>query len=123
MAIGRRAKLLIIEIEPKPASRPRFCGRGQVYNEPKYSAWLREFAALAKNSWEYDTLSHVSHVEILINGPSRRGDIDNHAKAILDGLVRAGVLKGDNLIVLDSISARFSHSKITDPCIIIKLFE
>jgi len=61
-------------------------------------------------------------MEVVISGPSRRGDIDNHLKSILDGLQYAKVLRSDNLKVVDSISARFQSSDKADPWILIKLF-
>ena len=65
----------------------------------------------------------VSHMEVVISGPNRRGDLDNHLKAILDGLQRAKVLRSDNLKVVDSISARFQSSDKADPWILVKLFD
>ena len=119
----RRSRLFIINIAPRPASRPRCTRRGIVYTDPTYKTWLETFAALIQDDWHRAPLQRIEHISILINGPSRRGDIDNHIKSVLDGLVRAGVLRNDNLKVLDSIHANFSDSKHTDPCIMVQIFD
>ncbi len=117
------AYLLEIDITPRPASRPRFSSKGRVYNDPTYKAWLTEFADLVRQEWDREALQKISHIEIVINGPTRRGDIDNHCKSILDGLVYAKVLRNDNLAVLDSLNASFLQIKGSDPWIRIKIFE
>ena len=118
-----RPRLFIVPIVPRPASRPRCTRRGVVYTDPTYKTWLETFAALVQDDWFREPLQSISHISILINGPSRRGDIDNHIKSVLDGLVRAGILRNDNLKVLDSIHASFSDSKHTDPCIMVQIFD
>ena len=115
-------RLIIVDITPKPASRPRCSRQGRVYTDPGYREWLETFSALVEKQWHRRPLDTVSHMEVVISGPSRRGDIDNHLKSILDGLQYAKVLRSDNLKVVDSISARFQSSDKADPWILIKLF-
>ena len=115
-------RLIIVDITPKPASRPRCSRQGMVYTEPTYRTWLETFSALVQKQWHRKPLERVSHLEVVISGPNRRGDIDNHLKAILDGLQYAKVIRSDNLKVVDSISARFSPCKTAGPWILIKLF-
>ena len=116
-------RLIVVDIEPKPASRPRCSRQGRAYTEPGYRAWLETFSALVQKQWHRQPLESVSHIEVVISGPNRRGDIDNHLKAILDGLQYAKVIRSDNLKVVDSISARFQSSNKADPWIIVKLFD
>ena len=116
-------RLFIIPITPKPASRPRFSRQGRVYTDPAYRTWLQSFTALMKDLWDQEPLDHVQHIEIQISGPSKRGDIDNHVKSILDGLQYANVLRSDNLKVVDSISASFFSSDKSEPFIMIKIFD
>jgi len=101
---------LKIQIAPRPACRPRFRSNGCVYNDPSYKAWLDEFAGLVRRIWLGDALSHVSHISIVFNGETKRGDLDNYLKATLDGLVYGGVIKNDNLSVIDSIETSYSRA-------------
>lgn len=99
--------ILRADIAPRPACRPRFRSNGCVYNDPTYKAWLDDFAGLVRRIWLGESLSHVSHISIVFNGETKRGDLDNYLKATLDGLVYAGVLKNDNLSVIDSIETSY----------------
>ena len=111
-----------VDITPKPAARPRFSSKGRVYNDPSYKAWLKEFADLVREQWDNDVLQRISHMDITINGTTRRGDLDNHAKSILDGLVHARVLRNDNLAVLDSLNLNFLRVEGEEPWIKIKIY-
>lgn len=114
--------ILNIDIRPRPASRPRFSSRGQVYCDPSYRDWLSDFGEIVIREWPHQALDHISHIEIIFNGPTKRGDLDNYLKACLDGLVYARVLKNDNLSVLDSIQTSFIHHKESKPWIFVKIF-
>ena len=111
-----------VSIAPRPATRPRFSSKGQVYNDPSYKAWLKDFSDMVRKKWDHDCLSQISHIEIVFHGQSRRGDLDNYLKACLDGLVYSQVIKNDNLGVLNSIETNFIHAKDTEPWILIKIF-
>jgi len=110
---------LRIEIAPRPACRPRFRSNGCVYNDPSYKVWLDEFAGMARRIWLDDPLKKVSHLKIIFNGETKRGDLDNYLKAALDGLVYAGVLKNDNLSVIDSIETSFIRTLLSPPWIVV----
>lgn len=114
--------ILNVNIQPRPASRPRFSSKGQVYSDPTYKAWLSDFSEIVRREWEEGALESVSHIQIVFNGPTRRGDLDNYLKACLDGLVYSRVLRNDNLAVIDSIETNFVHTKIGDPWIFIKIY-
>lgn len=114
--------IIHVDIRPRPASRPRFSSKGRVYNDPSYREWLSEFSHIVIRDWPYNTLEHISHIEVFFNGQTKRGDLDNYLKAVLDGLVYSGVLKNDNLSVLDSIYTNFIHTKESKPWIFIKIF-
>tara|TARA_B100000073_G_scaffold86658_1_gene67411 strand:- start:382 stop:753 length:372 start_codon:yes stop_codon:yes gene_type:complete len=111
-----------VSIAPRPATRPRFSSKGQVYNDPSYKAWLKDFSDMVRKKWDHDCLSQISHIEIVFHGQSRRGDLDNYLKACLDGLVYSQVIKNDNLGVLNSIETNFVHAKDAEPWILIKIF-
>lgn len=113
--------VLRIDIAPRPACRPRFRSNGCVYNDPSYKAWLDDFAGIARRIWLEEPLTHVSHISVVFNGQTKRGDLDNYLKATLDGLVYAGVLKNDNLSVVDSIETNFIRTMCSEPWICIKI--
>ncbi len=113
--------IIDVHIAPRPASRPRFSSKGQVYNDPTYKKWLTEFSGIVRRDWEFDCLNHVSHIDITFHGSTKRGDLDNYLKATLDGLVYSNVLKNDNLQVLNSIRTNFTYQKDIDPWIFIKI--
>jgi hypothetical protein len=113
--------ILRADIAPRPACRPRFRSNGCVYNDPSYKAWLDDFSGIIRRIWLEEPLKQVSHISIIFNGLTKRGDLDNYLKATLDGLVYGGVLKNDNLSVIDSIETSFIRTILTDPWIIIKI--
>ena len=114
--------IINVDIQPRPASRPRFSSKGQVYSDPSYKSWLPDFSEIVRRDWDYEPLDRISHIEIIFNGPTKRGDLDNYLKACLDGLVYSRVLRNDNLSVLDSIQTSFVHNKSSNPWIFIKIF-
>jgi Holliday junction resolvase RusA-like endonuclease len=69
----------------------------QWYDTPEAKTWWRlveratDGRQLVADSYE---LSYI-----VFQGHGSRGDVDNYAKPILDGLVKAGVLRNDSLIV------------------------
>ena len=114
--------ILNIDIRPRPASRPRFSSKGQVYSDPSYKEWLSQFTELVIREWEAEPLQTISHIEIIFNGPTKRGDLDNYLKACLDGLVYSGVIRNDNLQVVDSIHTSFIHTQTSPPWIMVKIY-
>lgn len=114
--------LIKVPLAPRPASRPRFSSKGQVYNDSTYKKWLTEFSEIVRRDWEFECLTKVSHIEVTFNGPTKRGDLDNYLKASLDGLVYSRVLRNDNLTVLDSIQTKFIRIVDQDPWILFKIY-
>ena len=112
---------LQVPIAPRPASRPRFSSKGCVYTDSTYKRWLTEFKDQAQRLWKKATLQRCSHMEVVFNGVHKRGDLDNYLKAALDGLVYAGVIKNDNLTVLDSIETRYITIHESDPWIVFNI--
>ena len=118
---GIRVKTLILNIVPRPAARPRFF-RGRVHTEPKYKAWQQECIHLMRQQWTDPPLQRVEHIEYIFVGANRRCDIDNLVKSVTDSMTYGKILRGDNLTVVDSISATYHHAKELSPCIILKIF-
>lgn len=87
--------------------------------EPPSGNHYKSFRVIGKHaSWYLTKAAKVWHEEVAIVGSRRevagkaheitytvyqgsgsRGDVDNYAKVILDGLVKAGVLKSDASVV------------------------
>ena len=121
MDSGSRVRTLVLEIVPKPAARPRFY-RGRVHTEPKYKAWQQECTALLRLQWDEPPLPKVDHIQYVFIGANRRCDIDNLVKSVTDCMTYGKILRGDNLAVLDSISASYHHTKEFQPFIVLRLF-
>ena len=115
--------LIKVPLAPRPASRPRFSSKGQVYNDATYKKWLTDFTEIVRRDWEFECFAKVSHIEVTFNGPTKRGDLDNYLKAALDGLVYSRVLRSDNLTVLDSIQTQFIRIVGTDPWILFTIYH
>lgn len=109
---------LIIPIRPKPAPRPRAQpGGGRSYNPTGYKDWLDAVATYTKIEMlkqngplsgpvivNLDLRRDVIALNIIETTTAHRhglrGDIDNYAKAVLDGIDQGGVFaKSDNQVV------------------------
>ena len=76
------------------------------YHTKEAKAWFEAVKAIFPASAMLITENHFIHcglqheVEYTVyQGHGSRGDVDNYAKVILDGLVRAGVLRSDATVV------------------------
>jgi Holliday junction resolvase RusA-like endonuclease len=58
----------------------------------------------------------------LIGKHCRRGDLDNVAGSIMDALVQAGIIKNDNMTVIQKLNIELQYSK-KDPIVEIVLIE
>lgn len=95
-------------IKPQQWQRPgvRMQGRyPRLYTQEKTAQFEAEIARLARirHAASYSGKYENERVamEILIGCSDKRGDVDNYAKAIIDGLVKAErVMSDDNLIDL-----------------------
>jgi len=74
------------------------------YLTKEAKAW--HAAVLSEATWDYPAekfvpLTGKAHevTYTVYQGSGSRGDVDNYAKVILDGLVKAGVLKSDASVV------------------------
>ena len=86
---------------PKPKARPRL-GKHKVYSPSRKGedalAWLI-MAAVRERYSDFFSFTEPVKLEIDIQSPSRpRGDIDNHAKFILDALEKSGLICNDSQV-------------------------
>jgi Holliday junction resolvase RusA-like endonuclease len=94
-----------------PKARPRLGSNG-AYSPENYRNW-KDWAIieLCQQYRQKKRIELVDHIGIILHGKhSRRGDSDNIAGSILDALVQAEILKGDNLIVVPSLSIQLFYS-------------
>ena len=87
---------------PVPRSRPRIPRKGGAYTAPRSNEYVKRVALYAAAAthrcrWQmgYEGEAVVS---IIVRRSARLGDIDNYAKAVLDGLTMAGVWRDDRQV-------------------------
>ncbi len=102
-----------------PKARPRVTSRG-TYMPANYTSW--KLAAMKDMRVQCRPVSGTVAIDIqLIGKHSRRGDADNISGAILDALVQAGIIEGDNLMIVRSLSIELNWDKKEPPITTIKI--
>ena len=90
-----------IDIKPVPQGRGRV-SRGRVYYGMRDRAYRAELV-IKLRQYKGKAQRKPCAIEIEIAGANPRSDLDNHAKAIMDALVEAGVLEDDNLGIVERL--------------------
>ena len=112
---------LHIPLRPMSKERPRsFSGQSRPYMSRNYKLWLKDAIAVLGEWWVYPPLARTECVGITLFGPAR-GDLDNKAGAVMDALVKAEVLKDDNVNVVPNLNLRFRRSKTKDAHIHVRI--
>lgn len=75
----------------------RHTRQGRHYLTPAAEAWYRAVAVIGRGMSVRGKAHAVEYV--VYQGFGHRGDVDNYAKTILDGLVKGGVLTSDASVV------------------------
>lgn len=102
-----------------PKARPRVTSNG-TYMPANYTTW--KLAAMGDMRAQCEPISGAVAIDIALTGKhSRRGDADNIAGAILDALVKAGIIDGDNLMTVRSLSIELNWDKKEPPTTTIKI--
>lgn len=103
--------ILTLEGAIVPKARPRVTRTGHAFMPSAYREW--KVAAIASLTAQWGDRPQVSGpviVVIALKGKHRRsGDADNTAGAILDAMVQAGILSGDNLKAVPTLTVSLSH--------------
>lgn len=104
-----------VDGNPVPCARARMTRSGHVYTPKTTVEWQKkvEFAAriaAAHANWKYDG-SHTYNVQIVVRPKSKRGDLDNFAKSVLDALTKADVWEDDQYVVNLHVWFDFDTSK------------
>jgi Holliday junction resolvase RusA-like endonuclease len=114
-----------IEIHPKPTPRPRFTKTGRVYNDPKYTRYLKDLTVLIKvrrlqkkDYYKLDAIFFLPYpkgtakIRSIDNVPHRKKpDKDNYEKGLMDALEYAEVLANDGQISDGEILKRYTTEK------------
>jgi Holliday junction resolvase RusA-like endonuclease len=96
---------LDIPLDPVPCPRPRISKFGAYY-PAKYRKWKAQFAQVIRKAWRDEPINGVLSIgiEIVCKRPAKtklstpRPDVDNYAKAVLDGC--NGIVWGDDTQVI-----------------------
>lgn len=89
---------------PTGNSYVRHTRQGKHYLTPEAEAWYRAVATIARGMGVRGKEHAVEYT--VYQGFNHRGDVDNYAKVILDGLVKGGVLATDS-----SVTSLHAHKK------------
>lgn len=111
---------LILPGNVTPKARPRVTSRG-TYMPENYRCWKSLAIGRLKAQYSGETIQRAA-VSIVLRGKHpRRGDADNIGGSVLDALVQAGILRGDNLMVIPSLSVSLEWDNKSEPLTIVQL--
>lgn len=122
---------MILNIKPKPQSRPRFSRQGVAFEDKKMKSWRRLCAELVRRNYPGKRLEKPVRVKVTfyIEAPqyirrmkylvdelrqekiycAKRPDLDNYIKAVLDSISDAGcVWQDDNQVVVLQAEKKYS---------------
>ena len=112
---------LYIPLRPMSKERPRsFQGQSRPYMSRNYKLWTKDCVAVMQEWWVGPPLQKVKFLEIEHHGAAR-GDLDNKDGSVMDCLVKAGVIKDDNVNVIDDRRSTFHKAKVKEAHIIVRL--
>lgn len=133
--------LFTLNLEPKAKGRPRVSFRGgyaRAYTPAATARWEKAAAILLQAQWRREALAEpvAVHIDAIVKRPGRLHrkkdpdgllisptfpDADNVAKAVLDAMQKAGVLKDDKFVVDLRVRNLYS-TKHANGSVIIKLY-
>ena len=112
---------LHIPLRPMSKERPRsFQGQSRPYMSRNYKLWTKDCVAVMQEWWVGPPLQKVKFLEIEHHGAAR-GDLDNKDGSVMDALVKAGVIKDDNVNIIDDRRSTFQKAKVKEAHIIVRL--
>lgn len=122
LAKGRmHSRELHIPLRPMSKERPRsFQGQARPYMSRNYKLWMQDAVSIIQEWWTGPPLQKVKFLEIEHHGAAR-GDLDNKDGSVMDALVKAGVIKDDNVNVIDDRRSVFCKAKVKESHIIVRL--
>jgi Holliday junction resolvase RusA-like endonuclease len=113
-----------LPIDPIPCPRPRIAvirGHGVAYFPKSYKDWKEEFAGLFVDK-PFTSFSGPVQVRMCFDIQKPRtsklvlpkGDIDNYAKSVLDGLTTVGMWDDDKQVAVLLAIKRFVHDPVVN---------
>lgn len=101
---------LILEGKITPKARPRHY-QGRVLTPLRYRLWKERAIRQLTTQWQGRGTLPTAKLIITLGAKGQRGDLDNIAGAILDGLVQSGVIVDDRLSCIPEISIKYLPHK------------
>ena len=112
---------LHIPLRPMSKERPRsFSGQSRPYMSRNYKLWMKDCVAVMQEWWVGPPLEKTSYVWIEHHGAAR-GDLDNKDGSVFDALVKAGVIKDDNVNVVGRRGSGFVKTSTKQAHIIVRI--
>ena len=87
---------IVVPMEPPSVNGYVRHARGRHFKTKAAEAWEWAMAVYARNTASIEGDVEVEY--IVYRGKGSKGDVDNYAKVILDGLKNVGVLKTDDAV-------------------------
>ena len=102
-----------------PKARPRLAGRA--YTQPEYKDWMSDAVCqlygqlhdfqIEFDDWILPAIHEPVDINIVLSGKhNRKGDLDNVAGSILDALVKAEIIRDDNMSVVVKLNIEINHN-------------
>lgn len=123
----------VVPGEPVPQPRPRFAmvrGKVHVYNPPRAKAWKRLVGLMLKTDGRWNKKPITGPVSISVSfvfsgkpyePHTKRPDIDNLLKSLMDALTDAGLWHDDKLVV--KVSADKAYRQVAESVVLIEEWE
>ncbi len=108
--------------EPVPKGRPRL-GRKGTFTDPRTEAWestVRWQCRAACTAAGWSPLAAACEVTLVVHRARRAGDVDNFAKAVLDGMNRIAFADDRHVVRLD---VSVDDSRADDPGVWVRVTE
>jgi len=112
---------LYLPLRPMSKERPRsFRGQSKPYMSRTYKLWMKDAVSIIQEWWVGPPLEKTSYVWIEHHGAAR-GDLDNKDGSVFDALVKAGVIKDDNVNVVGNRGSGFVKTSTKQAHIIVRI--
>lgn len=97
-------------LPPYPCQRAQVAN-GRAYYKPAYQRWKQEAKSACALHWKgRPAITQVEKLSMQFYGWSRAYDLSNLFKAVEDAMVSAGILRDDNLTVIQHIESAWEKA-------------
>lgn len=99
-------------IETVPKSKPRARSNGKVrFYAADYEAFIQDSHGQLCQQWRSEPIDRTVVLDVLMHGWHKGSDLDNLHGAVQDSLVRAKILKNDNLNNIDDFHSAWCKAE------------